>query len=199
MLCENAPKFPKHKFSSVDALCMSAVQRFSRTALNNGEGTLGSGAVPRPLEAVYQDELYRACFSLLGNIYISSEWSGKDKNGRVDFLVRQVNWAIECVRDGSRLDEHISRFRKGGRYYQWIENGEITEYIVLDFRRRMPTTQLGIYNDTFIHLVLTLTMDDLDIDFPLFYIVFNNDYSRYQVYDGKLEPWFDKEITLLNA
>ncbi|KAL1963981.1 hypothetical protein VTN77DRAFT_7656 [Rasamsonia byssochlamydoides] len=91
---------------------MSAVLRFSRTALNNGEGTLGSGAVPRPLEAVYQDELYRTCFSLLGNIYISSEWSGKDKNGRVDFLVCQVNWAIECVRDGSRSMSTLAGSRK---------------------------------------------------------------------------------------
>jgi len=178
MLCETAPEFPK-KFPSVEALCMSAVRRFSPIALNNGEVTLASGAVPRPLEAVYQDELYRACFLLLRNIYISSEWSGKGKNGRVDFLVRQKNWAIECVRDGSRLNEHISRFQEGGRYYQWIESGEITEYIILDFRTGMPKIPL-------------------DIDIPLFYIVFNNDYSKFQVYDGKLKPR-GVEITLLNG
>jgi hypothetical protein len=167
---------------------MSAVRRFSPIALNNGEVTLGSGAVPRPLEAVYQDELYRACFLLLRNIYISSEWSGKGKNGRVDFLVRQKNWAIECVRDGSRLNEHIRRFQEGGRYYQWIESGEITECIILDFRTGMPKIPLGMYDNAFIHLVFTLTIDDLDIDIPLFYIVFNNDYSQFQVYDGKLKP-----------
>ena len=177
---------------------MSAVRRFSPIALNNGEVTLASGAVPRPLEAVYQDELYRACFLLLRNIYISSEWSGKGKNGRVDFLVRQKNWAIECVRDGSRLNEHISRFQEGGRYYQWIESGEITEYIILDFRTGMPKIPLGMYDNAFIHLVFTLTIDDLDIDIPLFYIVFNNDYSKFQVYDGKLKPR-GVEITLLNG
>lgn len=112
-------------FPSVGALCMSAVRQFSRVALNNGEGTLGSSAVQRPLEAVY-DELYRACFLLLKNVYISSEWGEEGKNGWVEFLVLQMTWAIECVRNGSRLDEHISRFQKGGRYYQWIESEAIT-------------------------------------------------------------------------
>jgi hypothetical protein len=54
---------------------------------SDGQG-LGPGALPRPLEAQYQDEFYRACYTLLGNIYLSSEWSGKEKTGRVDFLVK---------------------------------------------------------------------------------------------------------------
>lgn len=62
----------------------------------------------------------------------------------------------------------------------------------------MPKIPLGMYDNAFIHLVFTLTIDDLDIDIPLFYIVFNNDYSKFQVYDGKLKPR-GVEITLLNG
>lgn len=64
--------------------------------------------------AVYRDEFYRSCFALLGDIYLSSEWSGKEKNGRIEFLVKGVNWGVECVRDGSKLDEHIKRFVSWG-------------------------------------------------------------------------------------
>src|SRR5438876_11845424 len=82
-----------------------------------------------------QDEFYRACYVLLGNIYLSSEWSGKEKSSRVDFLVKSQRWAIECVGDGNKLEEHISRFEVGGRYRRWIDSGEIQEYILLDFRK----------------------------------------------------------------
>lgn len=93
----------------------------------------------KPLEAQYQDEIYRAAYERAGQqIYLSSEWSPVGLNGRVDFRVKSMNWAIECVREGNRLQEHIARFQKGGRYHRWIQDGSTTEYIIIDFRTSMP-------------------------------------------------------------
>lgn len=36
-----------------------------------------------------------------------------------------MKWGIECVREGCKLQEHIDRFREGGRYYPWIASGQM--------------------------------------------------------------------------
>ena len=136
--------FPSYKFPSVKELCFAVIREFKSTGLKSNGQRLGSGALPRLVEAQYQDEFYRACYVLLGNIYLSSEWPGKGKNGRVDFLVKSQGWAIECVRDGDGLGEHISRFQVGGRYHKWISAGHITEYILLDFRMSQPRKRRGM-------------------------------------------------------
>ena len=120
------------------------IREFKSTGLKSNGQRLGSGALPRPMEAQYQDEFYRACYVLLGNIHLSSEWSGKEKSGRVDFLVKSQKWAIECVRDGDKLEENISRFQGGGRYRRRIDSGEVEEYILLDFRKSQPRKIRGM-------------------------------------------------------
>lgn len=93
----------------------------------------------RPLEATFQDEFYRSCYTLLNNqLYISSEWSGTKKGGRVDFRVRTMPWAVEILRDGINIEEHLARFKPGGNYYPWLQAQEIQDYVVLDFRRSKP-------------------------------------------------------------
>ena len=49
-----------------------------------------------------------------------------------------MNWAIECVREGDRLQEHVARFQKDGIYHRWIQDGSIAEFIIIDFRTSMP-------------------------------------------------------------
>jgi hypothetical protein len=105
------------------------VRKFSCVSLRSVERGIGAGAINRPLEAQYQDEFYRACSEF--NVYLTSEWSGS-------FHIKDVKWVIECVRDGDKIDEHIERFQKGGRYYKWIMSGEIEDYIILDFRTSKP-------------------------------------------------------------
>jgi hypothetical protein len=56
-------------------------------------------------------------------------------SSHMNFLVKSQKWAIKCIRDGNRLEEHISKFEQGGRYHKWIASGEIQEYILLDFRK----------------------------------------------------------------
>ena len=113
------------------------MREFSRVSLSSVERGIGPGAINRPLEAQYQDEFYRACYSELG-VYLTSEWSGSSLVGRVDFHIKDVKWVIECVRDGDKIDEHIERFQQGGRYFKWITSGEIKDYIILDFRTSKP-------------------------------------------------------------
>jgi hypothetical protein len=138
------PDFPLQKFPTVRDLSFAAIRQFSCTSLRSRSERLGPGAETRPLEAQYQDEFYRACYVVLDHIvYLTPEWTGKVASGRVDFQVKSVGWAIEFLRDGDRLDEHISRFQPNGKYFSWILSGEITDYILLDCRQSMPSQAKG--------------------------------------------------------
>ena len=121
------------------------IREFKSSGLKSDGQRLGPGVLPRPVEAQYQDEFYRACYTLLGDIYLSSEWLGKEQSGCVDFLLKSQRWAIDCVRDGDRLEEHISKFKVGGKYHRWINSGEIQEYVLLDFRKSLPRKIKGMH------------------------------------------------------
>ncbi|KAJ9263388.1 hypothetical protein DTO212C5_7573 [Paecilomyces variotii] len=177
MLSMDAPESPLDKYTCVRDLCFAAIRRFNPLALRCPHRGLSVAANPRPVEAQYQDEFYRACYSVLGNsIHLSTEWTGKKLGGRVDFLVKSVGWAIECLRDGDRIEEHISRFHEGGRYHKWIETAEIKQYILLDFRTSVPQKPRD--------------------DDHLYSVVFNEDYTTYKIYDAK-GYIVEQEISLL--
>jgi hypothetical protein len=137
----------------------------------------------RPGEAQYQDAFYRACFILLGNVYLTSEWAGKSLGGEVDFQLKCKRWAIECVRDGKELEEHIAMFQPGGRYNKCIISGEIQEYVILDFRKSKPRKPRG----TAMFCPLGLLNADHPGDVPLLFIVFTDDFDKYTIYDAKLD------------
>ena len=140
-----APPFPLHRFSSVEALSFATVRRFSRVSLLSARKGLGAGLIAPPLEAQYQDEFYRACYEVLDNyVYLTSELSGQLSGGRVDFQIKSIGWAIECVRDGDRLDDHVERFLPGGKYHSWMKSGEIQQHILLDFRKSKPKRVRGM-------------------------------------------------------
>jgi hypothetical protein len=143
------------------------VHEFSPVAISSGR-EFAAGALERPVEAQFQDEFYRACYTILKGIYLTSEWSGRESGGSVDFQIKCQKWAIECVREGDRLQEHIARFQRGGRYYEWITTGQVKEYIILDFRTSMPRKARD--NTPF-----------------LYFIVFSSDYTSYETYDAKLK------------
>jgi hypothetical protein len=136
--------FPEKQYPTVQKLCMELIKHFNPLALRSSVQKLGAGVEFLPLEAVFQDELYRSSFLLLGHIYLSSEWTGRNKNGRIDFIVQKMKWGIEYIHDGSKLQEHIDRFLTGGRYHPWIVSGQITEFILLDFRQSIPKKPMGM-------------------------------------------------------
>ena len=85
-----------------------------------------------------QDEWYRGFNSLLGHGFaISSEWSQLG-NGRIDFRIIGPKWGIELLRDGDRLAEHCNRFLDKGAYHQWIVDGSMKDWIILDCRHSRP-------------------------------------------------------------
>ena len=121
VLHNNAPPFPLN-------LAFAVIRRFSCVPLVSAQRGLGAGLVAPPVEAQYQDEFYKACWEVLGNVYITPEWSGQPSAGRVDFQIKSIGWAIECLRDGNGLNEHIKRFQPpDGKYYRWVKSGEVQD------------------------------------------------------------------------
>lgn len=170
--------FPTEQFgNSVATFCFKAIKKFSAKCLSNSSYDLASGGTIRPLEAVYQDELYRSCYQLLGSkSYLISEWSPNAK-GRIDFYVSGgANWGIECVRDGDRLDEHIARFQPRGLYHGW----GLTQHVVLDFRTSVPTS---FRSKSFLRAWVNYRCTNLQFtDYQhLYYVVFSPSFTYCEI------------------
>lgn len=56
---------------------------------------------------------------------------------RIDFSVVTSGWGFELLRDGNRLFEHCERFEPGGAY-QAIQQGALTDWLLLDCRHSIP-------------------------------------------------------------
>jgi hypothetical protein len=132
--------------------------------------------------------------TILGqNLFLTPEWRGSSSNGQVDFYIKSVKWAIECVREGDRLDQHIARFQPGGLYYPSIATEEILDYILLDFRTSKPNKNRGM----FAFSPSSTNVNRLD-DIPfLYFIVFSKDYTSYEIYDAKLNLVVER-VALVN-
>ena len=178
-----APEFPSEKYHSVKDLCIDVLRKFSRNSLISAGRGIGAGAVSRPVEALYRNEFYRACAVLLGDVYLTPEWGGQSLGGVVDFQIKAKKWAIECVRDGDQLTDHIERFQEEGIYYKWITSGEIQEYIILDFRKgAIPRKSRGMIMFCLLFLWNANRPDNV----PLLFIVYSDKLFTYDVYDAQL-------------
>lgn len=132
--------FPFSQYPNVETLGFRILQRFSRNMLcmTRDSRRLGPSGIPRPPEACYQDEFYRCLFNEVGSgIGISSEWSGSGP-GRIDFYVIGPGWGYELLREGDRLKEHCNRFLPNGAYYRSIQQGGITDWLIIDCRHSQP-------------------------------------------------------------
>lgn len=172
--------FPLEKFPTLTELCDAVLRKFSpKNLLLSLDGRLATSARPRPPEAQFQDEWYRAFKSLLGpDVAISSEWS-RYGDGSIDFRIVGPAWGIELLRDGNRLAEHCNRFSDKGAYHQCIKNGWIKDWIILDCRHSEPRK----YNVG---------------GTKLWRVVFKNDYSSARVLDCDNQEII-KEFTLINS
>ncbi|KAF9531360.1 hypothetical protein CPB83DRAFT_904486 [Crepidotus variabilis] len=120
----------------------------------------------QPPEVQYQNELYHALLTRLnGGVRITPEFSsrrGVRLAGRIDFFIPGKRWGIECMQDGIRLPQHVSRYGPNGAYGEWLASRELDDYILLDFRTSIPATKyLGIPK--------------------LFHVLFNYDEARTKV------------------
>lgn len=94
------------------------------------------------LEAAYQKEFYRVAYQLLGDGIISCEAGALfGTKGRIDFWINDNRkWAVELLRDGDRLDDHVKRMTPDGKYGAIVR--EATNTLIIDFRGpNSPPTQ----------------------------------------------------------
>jgi hypothetical protein len=150
--------FPHDRFPHLHELCMAVLKCFSKKSLLlSSAERRPTIAAARPVEAQYQDEFYRAFTSLLGtDVGISSEWS-RDNRGRVDFRILGPKWGVELLRDGTKntVDEHYERFLPEGKYYKWISDGFIGDWLVIDCRCSTPE-EYGKFTSLLHHWVTPL-------------------------------------------
>lgn len=180
-----ATPFPATIFPTIQDLCKEVLQRFSMTRLRNSiQGKLSTAGQPRPVEAQYQDEFYRAFSSIMPHgVAMSSEWS-RNANGRIDFFIPFQGWGIELLRGHSRVREHYERFQPGGRYYPWVESGLLKDWIIIDCADTMPAESTvkhpparRLANKTIGHP-----------DQRLWHAVFQDEYSQLSLLDHENKP-----------
>jgi len=100
---------------------------------------MSTASQPKPVEAQYQSEFYRGFVHTAGQgVPISSEWS-RTKDGRVDFYIPEKKWAIELLRNHIKVEEHISRFKEGGKYHPWLKENMVEDWIIIDCATSLPT------------------------------------------------------------
>jgi len=131
------------KFTTLDELCQDILGKFSAMRLRYAaQGKkISTGATLRPLEAQYQDEFYTGFNKVAGRgVPICSEWS-RTSTGRVDFWIPEKKWAIELLRDHDRVDEHIARFKEGGKYFSWLKDNMIDDWIIINCTTSPPTRE----------------------------------------------------------
>jgi len=172
------------RFDSLPNLCKEILREFSIMILrHSAEGKkISTASQPRPVEAQYQDEFHRGFVHVVGlGVPISSEWS-RTKDGRVDFYIPEKKWAIELLRDHNRVDEHISRFKEGGKYHPWLKENMVNDWIIIDCATSLPTK--GVF-PVFNSVSMIYSINNL-IEFSeprLWHAVFINDYSELRLYN----------------
>jgi hypothetical protein len=103
------------------SLSIRAIESFETGQLSSS--SYGPGGVPRPKDATYHHEMYRALHKILcGRVYATPEF-GKDLDSHsIDLQITGVDWGIECMFEGRKLKDHVERFG-AGRAYPLDRNG----------------------------------------------------------------------------
>ena len=117
------------------------------------------------LERAWQMEFYRSSIQCTCDYVTSADVGGLfGTTGAIDFTVHSLDmsvfWGIELLREGNRLEDHVTRFGDDGRYEKMCR--KFTKACVLDIRQQPKgaTTDLTdldkyenliifIYDDTF--------------------------------------------------
>lgn len=141
------------------------------------------------MEAQFQDEFYKAFNQVAGRgVPICSEWS-RSGNGRVDFYIPEKKWAIELLRDHDRVDEHIARFKTGGRYHSWFMDKMVNDWLIIDCAF---STSNGMF--LFLGIIVTCLTHELVnyLEQHIWTAVFKDDYTTLSVYDHLRRPLIKK-------
>jgi hypothetical protein len=180
--------------NSILELAVKVISGFSPSLLS-AERRIGPGCIQRPLEAKYHDEFYRSCQEYSNGLLRTFSEFGTTK-GRADFYIPSMQWGVELLREGDRLEQHSGRFSQSGSYASTLL---LSDYIILDFRNTWPehphpskcTICLSIH---FSFFELTL-----HTGIPNFYhTVFSEGYQEVVILDCFLQPVPGGEMRLLD-
>jgi hypothetical protein len=111
------------------------------------------------LERAWQMEFYRTSVRCTCDFVTSADVGELfGSTGEIDFTIHSLDmkvlWGIELLREGTSLDDHVSRFEDGGRYE--IMCRKFTDSCVLDIRQqpnggaKLDLKDLGKYDNLFI-------------------------------------------------
>ncbi|KAF2395821.1 hypothetical protein EJ06DRAFT_534505 [Trichodelitschia bisporula] len=122
-------------FESVRECVLTGLKSFCGNALRRESKTP---------EAAYGAELYRTIYKVTrARVIPTPEFSSKELGGqRIDFVIPEVHWGIELLRDGIQLQEHYDRFVGEGRYTSF----SFKYCIVVDFRSSRPAKSFRKFN-----------------------------------------------------
>ena len=130
-----APTIP-FESNSILQLALEVIAGFSPRLLSAEriQRRIGSGCIQQPLEAQYQDKLYRCCYAYLnGSLVTLPEYCTTKR--RVDFYIPSKIWSVELLRDGDQFEEHSGRFSGSVSYGVTLP---LSDYIILDCRNTWP-------------------------------------------------------------
>ncbi|KAJ6510453.1 hypothetical protein C8R45DRAFT_389092 [Mycena sanguinolenta] len=139
LLLGSEPLNPRVETMSLLDFVDAVLASFSTIALvQPAQQFTGSHSLPSTLmsETRWLNEFCKCASKVTGGrgLWISPEFGTGKGSGRIDFFVMgSKKWAIEILREGDSLEDHMARFKPGGAYYGWIQGGTIQDYIVLDF------------------------------------------------------------------
>jgi hypothetical protein len=120
------------RVTSLEDLVKQATEKISARRLRAARETKKSA----PKEAVFQQLFHEALYSVLPLDYhiipelgTKAKIDGRVVTGELDFYIKNgKNWALELLRDGDRIGEHLDRIP--GKY----RNVDADEWLVVDFR-----------------------------------------------------------------
>jgi hypothetical protein len=150
--------------AGIDHFILDVLKGFSQSSLRDTWSASINGTV---YERLYQMEFYKSATRLMGkNTMVFPDVGAVfGVGGYVDFIVNSVyGYAIELLREGDELTEHINRFKENGRYYRLLELNIIKQWMVLDFRSIHKQIKLVHPNLTTIH--------------------YTDDYSQFIIYNN---------------
>ncbi|RGB40290.1 hypothetical protein C1646_800026 [Rhizophagus diaphanus] len=103
--------------------------------------TLGFGSEGRLLEQTWQKEFYRIGTQVLGRNHFLSPEVGSvfGCEGKIDFYVDKLDWAIELLRDGEDMKGHKDRFEPGGKYKEIVKYAKSIAIIYIRSIGRVDT------------------------------------------------------------
>lgn len=165
----------------------SVISHFSPAVLRSSDRQSMSSLSATSPEPHWQTEFYRAAYALTNGrgIWLSPEYGtdlGIPRRGSIDFHVGEKKWAIDILRDGDKVEDHLRRFNTPGAYHHWIQTGAITDYIILDFRinqakKNYPGTLPLFPNSKFIIHIYILLLGANEY----YRVIFKDDYSGFDL------------------